>query len=374
MKKNIFLICTIMMVQTISAFKIDGVGAKVKEPHKPVRQSLDSFFKKERFYLNNITVCTDPLNLQQAARDALRYLSVHTEQKKAVADPFSFRKFISLEETKNTLRFVINCIEADKKTGHFRILNQHFLNKHFKGISWHADTDGALKHNIKLPETGNIRLTCYAIFQGAGSYRKTPETPCALYYIKDRSIAKKFTKQQILAGALEHQEYRTKVKPLAWVSRQTFEDALMQGTIVVTFPDGNQKVLGVSVNNDIPYDRSEKDVYAQKRYWFFSRVKGTHKTTKETIKKIKQRKHVIFAGDIHHIGLGKLIGVTHTSPITGKPEIRLGILADTGGAFRDNLYQLDYFVGITANKQTIKSELAALPPTTQAFVLYKPLA
>ncbi len=52
---------------------------------------------------------------------------------------------------------------------------------------------------------------------------------------------------------------------------------------------------------------------------------------------------VTVAGDIFQLGLGRLILLRTEEQ--GQPVFRLTVLADTGGAFHDNLYQLDWLSG-----------------------------
>jgi hypothetical protein len=89
------------------------------------------------------------------------------------------------------------------------------------------------------------------------------------------------------------------------------------------------------------------------------------------IARIKKRKQVVFAGDLHNIGLGKLIAIRYHNPQTEQPEVRLGILADTGGAFKNNLYQLDFFGGLVDSHDVLKATMRQVPDYVSAAVLYK---
>jgi hypothetical protein len=59
--------------------------------------------------------------------------------------------------------------------------------------------------------------------------------------------------------------------------------------------------------------------------------------------------------------------------MTKKRELNLGVLADTGGAFVNNIYQLDLFLGMFNNKKALKNQQRNFPNTTQALILYKRL-
>jgi membrane-bound lytic murein transglycosylase len=59
--------------------------------------------------------------------------------------------------------------------------------------------------------------------------------------------------------------------------------------------------------------------------------------------KIPIAPEVTVAGDIFNLGLGKLILLSTVE--NGKTHYRLTILADTGGAFANNQFQLDWLSG-----------------------------
>ena len=80
---------------------------------------------------------------------------------------------------------------------------------------------------------------------------------------------------------------------------------------------------------------------------------------------------MIFAGDLYSLGFGKVVGVQYYNAKTEQHELRLGVLGDTGSAFERNLYHLDLFGGIMANKRELKSYLSNFPPTVKAFVVYR---
>ena len=178
-----------------------------------------------------------------------------------------------------------------------------------------------------------------------GSYKKTKQYCCALYQILDDHICKKYSKQQILSGILNQPSNKGKVRPIVWLSRSDFEDSLMQGTVIVKMPDGKERVFMANQSNGIDYDKNNKDPWQQKRYWYFKEDKSSKWSVEQFKKRLSNRQNVVFAGDIFNIGLGKIIALKHINPFTQKHEIRLGVVADTGGAFVKNLYQLDFFAG-----------------------------
>ena len=373
MKKYSYILFVLLIFPiSCNCFHVDSIGWK---PQQKIRTQSDldvhSFFKQTAPSFQGAVVVTDPLCLMQTAKDVLCCLQSRQALHDKTLDPIGLRSFIPLDQTIATLRFVVDVIEQDIPTQHFRILDPAFLEEHFGGVQWTADRQGAHAHAITLPDDGSIRLTSYGIWAVQGSQRKTKEHDCGIYQLLDESIGKKYTKNQILSGVLERPVNRRKRRALAWVSRQDFEDALMQGTVVVKFPDTSYKILHVHQTNGIAYDRDQKNAFEQERYWFFKDVASGDQAQQQALDRFKQRKEVIFAGDLNHIGLGKLIAVSHINPVTQKHELRLGILADTGGAFDNNLYQLDLFGGFFENKQALKRYLAYLPTATQASILYK---
>ncbi|MGB3639041.1 MAG: hypothetical protein WBA39_15910 [Rivularia sp. (in: cyanobacteria)] len=50
---------------------------------------------------------------------------------------------------------------------------------------------------------------------------------------------------------------------------------------------------------------------------------------------------------------------------------RMGIIADTGGAFLPSLYQLDFLSGIFKNKNDFQQYVNQLPEYANAYILVK---
>jgi hypothetical protein len=355
----------------LHGFHVDNIGGKQR-----LKQSANGFESVSEFFSEVETsfdghIAVDPKCLLQTAKDTLLYLESSKSGREPVTNPTVFKNIVSLHKVKETLRFIISTIQEDEVTGHYRVQDPDFWNKNFGCVQWTADWQDAVKHNVKIPHDGRIRLTTYCIFSIKGSHKKTAKYPCGLYRLLDNSIRKKYTKHQILAGVLEKPENKKKRKALAWVSRQDLEDAIMHGTVVVNFADGAKTILNVDSHNGIAYNRKQKNILAQERYWFFRELKASSKAGSRALDRFKKRKNVVFAGDLYHIGVGKLIALQHINPITKKTELRVGLLADTGGAFKNNLYQLDLFGGVFNNKAELRSHLRALPTATNAFILYK---
>ena len=369
---------------TLSSYHLEQqeVGSFLKKGETTSRCDVTNFFHKTNLSFGSEQIILNPLILQKAANDALHYFESKSKETLKIIRPQVFSKNImDIDKVKNTLKFVINCIEQDKQSGRpFRILNPDFLNKNFKFIKWSGDVDVAYKNKVVIPENtnngkipqGNIRLTKYAVFIFDGSECKSKDYPYALYSIVDNNFAQKdrfkYTKHQILAGVLEAPVNKGKVEPLVWLSRQGIEEAIMQGTVIVKMPDNKRKVFCVDKNNGIIYDKKIKNTKAQKRYWYFKEIK-----TADYFKRSMHIHHpeAIFAGDIYNIGLGKIVAIRYKNAVNGRGEVRLGVLSDSGGAFANNLYQLDLFMGVHKNKQQFYKKIRHIPNAVEAYILEK---
>jgi len=173
-----------------------------------------------------------------------------------------------------------------------------------------------------------------------------------------------YGKQAILGGALSGKN----VPVLAYVSRDDLESALMQGTIIVDLGGSiGQKTLNVHRNNNISYDRM-KLPYEQERYWYFKQVDGIKGYGKDSDHKITVYSGVTFAADLTQFGLGKLLMVQSPEK-NGTVVTRVGIFADTGGAFTNNLYQVDYLAGSYKGKDAYLQATRHLPDYVNAYFM-----
>jgi hypothetical protein len=325
-------------------------------------------------FLGQYKIVTNPMHLQLAAKDALNFFKNPTKKNRMITEPKAFGKHVlSSAKTKETLEFIINVIENDKKhKRRFRILDSKFLKRHFRFIKWSGDVDSAPKGKCCKVPHGKIKLTEYAVFMVRGSYYRTKDYPYALYAMVDKNFIKKerfkYTKQDIvtkdpLKCVFNKSEFKNKVKPLVWLSRESLEETMMQGTAIIKMPDQRQVMFTVSKNNGIAYDTTLKDRKQQKRYWYFKGV-GRNRFGKD-------KTGVVFAGDLYNIGLGKIIAIKYQNNITKKKEIRLGVLSDFGGAFTNNLYQLDLFSGIFKKRWEFNKWKLQFPNFVEAYVLVR---
>jgi hypothetical protein len=274
---------------------------------------------------------------------------------------------VKVTDILKTLDFMVLTIQQDIKAKRpIRLQDPKFLNTNFRTIQWTA-------FNPTATDEKRVRMTKYAVFTHPGSRTPTKQFNAGLYALKPDTdidaIRLKYTKQDVLKNIYEPQglEYGA-VEPLAYLDREGLESALMEGTVLIKFTDGTSKFFNVDRNNNIPYIKDLAPT-EQKRYWYFkpvTAIKGFGQTI-ET--KISLKPGVTFAGDVLNIGLGRIV-VTENS-IDGKPQLRMGIIADTGGAFLPNLHQLDFLAGVFETKDDFAAYTRKLPEYTKAYILVK---
>lgn len=373
-KYLLFSLIFVTNFSQLSGFHIDSMVDNTSKTNnkdnaaQKIIPNAEHFFKLSQSPFSGEFVATNPYYLMQAAQDTLNFLHSTKGRGNTCVEPKHLKEFLPREKIESTLKFIISTIKQDMQSNKFRILDPNFLNKNFRFIHWNADLSTAKNNGIRLAHNEGIRLTSYAIFCVHGNASKTSAFPCAIYQALDSKIALKFNKQQVLAGILEKPENKKHVKALAWLSRDDFEDALMQGTIMVRLPN-KENVFVANLSNNIDYDKKETDPRHQKRFWYFIEAKNSKWTIEQFKKRLKTRQNVIFAGDIYNIGIGKIIAIKHQNPVTHKNEIRLGVLADTGGAFVRNLYQLDLFAGIFNSRTELSAYLKNIPVRADAYIL-----
>lgn len=331
---------------------------------------------------------TDPQALLVVIRNTLRYLQDHEEDRLAVHAGLFEELGVTLPQVKDTMVFLEKVLEEDRgqpPSGQ-RLLQTAFLQRHFRAWAWQSDTDAARRFRISIPPE-RIRLTQYVVYRVEGRRVRDETFDSALYALPDdeqgltasqadqqkaRLWRYRLTKQDVVAGAFEQGgQAAGQAKPLVWLSRGGLEEALLEGTIVVRVPGQGEQIFNVHRNNGIPYDRSIKEKRLQRRYWYFRQVDGIKGYGDEIEHKITILPGVTFAGDVANLGLGKLIAIEIPDPATGGAVLRLGVLADTGGAFLPNLYQLDHLTGVFDNPDQFRRAASTLPDTVKAYVLLK---
>lgn len=336
-------------------------------------------FKKYKFSINGSQVVTpgklpsSKVNFNQG--DLLTVL-VNTRkyfQDYASEDPDILRtgmlatQGVTVPDVLKTLDFMIAVLKEDIANNRAtRLQDPKFINTNFRVIKWTA-------YNQKNKNQKQLRITKYAVFTHSGSRKKTSTFNTPIYSLKENSNNDKFytryTKQDVLSGIYEPggREFG-KVKSLAYLTRNGLEEALMQGTVLINFTDGYKAFFNVDRNNGISYIRGLQAT-AQKRYWYFREVDAIKGYGYKIDAKISIKPGVTFAGDVLNIGLGKVIVIEHTK--NGRKHLQMGVMADTGGAFLPNLYQLDFLAGIFKNQKEFGQYISQLPEYATAYFLIK---
>lgn len=274
---------------------------------------------------------------------------------------------VSVEDITKTLDFMIAVLQEDIANNRpTRLQDPNFINSNFRVIKWSA-------YNPKQPQRKNLRITKYAVFVHPGSRKKTAKFNIPLYSLQDIPLTDKFytkyTKQDVLSGIYEPggKEFG-KVKPIVYMSREGLEEALMEGTILVDLGGGSSAYFNVDRSNEISYVRG-KNRRLQKRYWYFKEVKDIKGYGYKIDEKISIKSGVTFAGDVLNVGLGRMIVIEYMK--NGRRHLRMGVVADTGGAFLPNFHQLDFLAGIFKSKASFNRYIKQLPTYAKAYILIK---
>lgn len=318
------------------------------------------------------------------------YLANYSDDSFAVTHGKVFDNKVSLQQVKNTLTFICDTYKDDVKANrHSRLHDKKFLADNFTFYRWKPDTKTAqsiaLKSNNAIKSRllndiphDQIFLTKYYTKLLEGSPVKTEHYNQALYAIpfdeenmlldeanQQKSLTRfKFTRQQVIEGALLDNNL---AKPLVWITEEALHDVLLQGTGVLKV-DGKVRYFNVHRNNGISYNYSIGK-REQSRYWYFAEVPSIMGYGKTLDSKIAVKPHVTFAGNVKDLGLGKLFLVSFKQ--AGKQVSRLGVLADQGGAFDNNLFQLDLLVDSYMGWDDYHQANKTMPDYAQAWLLIK---
>lgn len=333
-------------------------------------------------------IVTDPEILGRAARHALKYYFKNKGFKGLFYVP-NLENKDSRTKTESALNFVIKSIEQDRKSGKndYRILDPMFLKKNFSFKKWNFALPNGKKKEVKVPKwinngnlpDGKIKLTCYAVFCYRGSYFKTKEHSCGIYEIKNDDFKTKYMglleREDILErGILERKAFKKYVKPLAWVSRKDIEDGFVQGSMVVTMPDGKKRRFNVNQINkpkkyNVDFYEREKLTNKKTLYWYFKEIKNVKNMYEGRMIDFFGLGGAVFAGDLKNIGVGKIIAIKYREPATGEIKVLLGVLADAGIAFSVNKSQLDLFAGVFDSRKKFSKYIKNFSDVGEAYIL-----
>ncbi len=299
---------------------------------------------------------------------------------------------VSLDRVKSTLAFICQTYREDVRAKRAsRLHDTKFLQENFEFIRWYPDTKTAdaiaekstnevKSRMLKSIPTDSIFLTKYYTKLLTGSPIKTEQYNQALYALpydeeqlslaqaelqKSKLTRFKYTRQEVINGVLLENNL---AKPLVWLTEEALHDVLLQGTGVLNI-NGEIRYFNVHRNNGISYNYSIGK-REQARYWYFAEVPSIMGYGETLASKIAIKPQVSFAGNVAQLGLGKLIMVSYE--VDGKQVSRMGVLADQGGAFDNNLFQLDLLVNSYHGWQDYHQANKHLPDYANAwFMLVK---
>lgn len=327
--------------------------------------------------------------LCQVARNTLKYINDYPHDVFALHHDNVLLPFSSTARVKATLKFICDVYQQDLvKAQTSRLATIHFLKAHFDFYRWYPDIKMAQaiaqkSTNTRKREMLNgipdeqIFLTKYYTKLITGSDQQTAEYNQALYALpydetglsKEQAKLKKaqltrfkYTRQEILTGVLTKNNL---AKPLVWLTEEALHDVLLQGTGVLDV-NGQIRYFNVHRNNGIAYDYA-LGKREQARYWYFAEVPGVMGYGETLNSKIAIEPYVSFAGNVQQLGLGQVFLVANEH--AKQPFARLGVLADQGGAFDDNVFQLDYLVGNYRGWQDYHQANKHLPDYVNAWLL-----
>jgi hypothetical protein len=268
---------------------------------------------------------------------------------------------LSAEQTLATLDVIARIAREDIGKPESRLSDPAFLEAHFDLWWWSPDRVGARTRGYNLP-SNHIRITRYLVSRIDG--RDAPEGAYrhALYADPGPDARRQFTRREVIRGAWSDGGAR----PLVWLTERGVYEANMQGTVAVRLPDGRERMFNVHENNGHAY-RYGVSAGSQDRYWYFREVDGAYgfgaPEDCPAPGKVKLAAKAAVAGDIHNVGLGRLV------MMEGKDGLHLAVLADTGGAFGPNLFQLDWFGGSYDSHGALYTATANVPETTRVGLL-----
>jgi len=308
-------------------------------------------------------ILTDPADLAAVAAGTASYLRLHAPlgDDPSVGPGLFADLGVDLDRVIRTLDFVVRVAAEDTGSAHQRLQDPAFIAQHFAFLAWSSDTASAAVRGLDLP-ADQIRLTRYLVYRVDGRDQPDGTYAFALYAPPVSCSPDTYTRQQVMAGVYGPGG-QAEGQAMVFLTRQGVLDALLQGTVQVQLADGQTRLFNVAVNNGRPYQPTLHDPGAQPRYWYFKQVGEV-----QGWGQIPLRPGATVAGDIHSLGLGKLIALETRGP-DGGPALRLVVLSDTGGAFADNLFQLDYLAGTFPDRASLDAATRDLPGTVRAGVL-----
>lgn len=328
---------------------------------------------------------TSPITLCKQAKITAKYLAQYPTESRRLG--IGLPESVTVEDIEATLSLICKIVTEDQYTkGRNRLSDSTFIERYFTVYQWHSNQNqiaqaiaatqrkNQQKRLAAIPD-GKILLTKYYIKKAQGSRIPTQHFNQAIYPVPDdekhltneqieqqkASLTRfKYSRQQIFSGALTDSQL---VTPLAWVNEGVMHDILMQGTVVLSI-DGIDTIFNVHKNNGRSY-QYHLEKHQQTRYWYFKETKNLLGYGIANDDKLVIYPKVTVAADIHHLGLGSLL-LLHEPK---KALSELVLTGDTGGAFANNHFQLDWLVGYYQGWQDYQQANKHLPPHVDVYLL-----
>ena len=369
------LVCIVSMPQAALGWELRGAEAA------PVGVEVAgaSVLTQVRPDWSGLAVAGDLAALGAVAADAARWLR-ETDDPRTATDGLLGECGVDRAAVLATLDRVAAVAREDAGKPAQRLADPAFLAEEFVALAWRRpagmQADRAAKAGLRDGD-GKIRLTRYLIWQVQGSSSRAGEFTHALYgppadevgWSEAEAEARKgeldrfrFTRRAVLDGAFEPGgQAEGRATPLVWLRREDVLGAMMQGTVEVALPDGSRR-YNVARANGMPYRPGVGSEY-QERYWYFREVDAVLGYGPTAEERVRLQPGVSVAGDVYNLGVGPLFA------LRGPGALRLAVLADTGGAFQPNLFQLDLYAGAHATKGGYMEATADMPARVDAVVL-----
>ena len=351
---------------TVVIFLLAGLSTYFLQPQNAHPQA--GLFREAALPARKVVLA--PGAMLKQIEQVLEYIRKYRQKDAHAVDPGLFSSHgVTLKDVEETLIYCRDILNEDSEKGkRTRLRDPSFIKTHFRVLRWYPEAKNPTKKD-------RIRITKYAVFTIDGREKRDNTFKYALYELpddengmslqearkhKDKLSRFKYTKQMVLAGAYE----KGGAKPLIWVRRHGLEKALMQGTICVKDDRNRKRYFNVCRGNGVPYDPTIDDPKDQARYWYFAEVKEPKGYGMDSASMVTIYPDVAFAGDVVKLGLGKLLA------IAGR-KMRLGILADTGGAFTHGLDRLDYYTGVFYTNEGFWKKAKTIPEFAEVYILIK---
>ena len=337
----------------------------------------EKLFKKQvRFKLGKIPIATEFPHLSTVCDTTNRFLKHVTCKQNGYVEPkvgVLARYNVTMQDVIDTLEYMADLAEKSPDV----LADCSFIDEHFTLYRWYAPDDCYQTRfapgHCSFPEC--IRVTHYNVAKMHAQYKKRGAYCFPLYPLpldeknklpqhvrENKTKYKRFMYglQAILKGALENEKGFS--EPLGWVTEKDYRNFLRQGSGILVFPDGTKKRVEIAAHNGMKGDQS---------YWYSAVVPEVIAHGKRYHKKVRPLPGVSFAGDVENIGFGKLLCVVGINETTGKREAHLGVLMDTGTAFKNNPYHIDLFMGYFDHPLHFGAFSKKFPSSGEVFILIK---